>query len=153
MEALNQILRSLHVAFCEATGQQPPYATCERRLLEFHNTGFAVDELRLVIAYVRQANRKFSGGIGYSLNFGSLVGNLEKFGDLLGLARAEKRAKDFRAKHSYPPAKAEVLRATGRPDAPPLPEPTVAKEVVRGLLTKGFEDALKEAEETLRIKP
>ena len=129
---LNQTLRSLHVAFCEATGQSPPYATCERRLLEFHNTGFAVDELRLVIAYVRQANRKFSGGIGYSLNFGSLVGNLEKFGDLLGLARADKRAKDFKAKHSYPPAKAEVLRATGRPDAPVVPEGCMsAKEALQ----------------------
>jgi hypothetical protein len=129
---IEQTLREIHRVFCEVTGQQPPFATCQRRLFEFHNTGFSTDELRLVLAYARQANRNFSGGIGYSLSFGSLVGNLEKFGDLLGLARAEKRAKDYKARHSYPPAKAEVLRATGRPDAPVVPEGCMsAKEALK----------------------
>ncbi len=158
MEELNQTLRSLHACYCTESGETPPYQGCERRLLEFHKQGYALDELALTIRYVKMTNRSFGNGVGFSLRFGKLFqqaedGIFEHFSDLLGSARAWKRKMDFKAKHSYPPAKAEVLRATGRPDTIPLEEPKPAKEIVYGMLKKGFEDALKEAEESVRFKP
>lgn len=152
-------LRALHVAYCRETGDAPPYESCERRLLAFHNAGFAVDELVLVVHYIRHVNRQFSTGIrGFSLRFGKLFeqaedGTFEHFGDMLGSARGWQRKQDFQKKNSYPAAKAEVLRATGRPDAPAIPEPQQAKQVMDGLLKKGFEDALKQAEQSIRASP
>lgn len=148
---LQRSLRALHAVFCELSGQQPPYSTCERRLLEFHNAGFAEDDLRLVIEHVKRENKKRDFGFQLSMRFDKLIGDIERFGDLLGSSRADKRARDFKARNSYPAAKAEVLRATGRPDSKPLPEPQQAKEVMEGLLRKGFEQALKEAEESKQV--
>lgn len=115
-------LRSLHACYCELSLQQPPYSTCERRWFEWQKAGFDIDDLRLVIEHVRRENKKRDFGFQLSLRFDKIIGDIERFGDCLGSARAEKRARDFKAKHSYPPAKAEVLRATGRSDQPPIPE-------------------------------
>jgi len=129
---LNQTLRSLHASYCELSLEQPPYVTCERRWWEFNNIGFGLDDLKLTIAFVQGVNRKREKPYHIPLRFDAFIGNLERFGDLLGSARADKRARDFRAKHSYPPAKAEVLRATGRPDAPEVSEGCMsAKEALQ----------------------
>jgi hypothetical protein len=129
---LNQTLRSLHACYCELSLRQPPFLTCERRWLEFHNAGFGIDDLKLVIAFVQKVNSKRERQYHIPLRFDSLIGDLERMGDLLGESRADKRARDFKARHSYPPAKAEVLRATGRPDAPVVPEGCMsAKEALQ----------------------
>lgn len=131
---LNQTLRSLHACYCELSLEQPPYVTCERRWWEFNNIGFDLDDLKLTIAFVQNVNRKRERQYWIPIRFDSFIGNLERFGDLLGSARADKRARDFKARHSYPPAKAEVLRATGRPDAPVVPEGCMsAKEALQRL--------------------
>lgn len=153
MNEPDQQLRSLHNIYILMTGQQPPYSTCERRWWEWSKAGFAEDDLRLVIEHVKRENKKREFGFQLSLRFDKIIGDIERFGDCLGSARAEQRARDFKAKHSYPVAKQEVLRATGRSDAPPLPEPQQAKQVMAGLLKKGFEDALKEAEDSRRASP
>jgi hypothetical protein len=134
MEELNQTLRSLHAMFCTMTQHQPPYALCERRWLEFHNAGLAEDDLKLTIEFVLRTNKKRERQYWIPLRFGSFVGDLERFSDLLGESRADKRARDFKARHCYPAAKAEVLRATHRPDAPVVPEGCMsAKEALQRL--------------------
>lgn len=125
MNEPDQQLRSLHRVYCELSGHQPPYSTCERRLLEFHNAGFAEDDLRLIIEHVKRVNSKREPAYRLSLRFTHIIGDLERAGDLVGEARAERRARDFKAKHSYTPAKASVLRASGRPDAPAVPDATM----------------------------
>jgi len=122
MNELDTTLRSLHACYCELSLRQPPFLTCERRWLEFHNAGFGIDDLKLVIAFVQKVNSKRERQYHIPLRFDSLIGDLERMGDLLGESRADKRARDFRAKHSFSAGKVEVLRATGRPDAPVVPE-------------------------------
>lgn len=146
-------LRHLHRLYVELSHHSCPYVTCERRWLEWHNAGFSEDDLRLIIEHVKRVNKKREFGFQLSMRFGNLIGDLERAGDLLGEARAEQRKREFRAKHSFCEDKASVLRATGRPDTKPLPEQQQAKQVMEGLLRKGFEDALKEAEESQRTKP
>jgi len=127
-------LRSLHALFCTMTQHQPPYALCERRWLEFHNAGLAEDDLKLTIEHVLRINKGRERRYHLAMRFGSFVGDLERFSDLLGEARADKRARDFKAKHSFSSGKAEVLRATGRPDAPVVPEGCMsAKEALQRL--------------------
>lgn len=126
MENPEAQLRTLHRVYCETTGQQPPYICCQRILWDFSKQGFGEDDIRDVATHVKRANLKFSGG-GFSLRFEKLFetdqdGIFVHFGSLLGEARGAKRAADHKAKHSYPPAKASVLRATGRPDAPAAPD-------------------------------
>lgn len=127
-------LRTLHRVYCGLSGHAPPYATCERRLLEFHNAGFTEEDIKDVVEYVKRANRKFGYSGGWSLVFGSLIGNLEKFGDLVGASRADKRDRDHKAKHSFAPDKASVLRASGRPDSATPPERTMKiGDVLKGI--------------------
>lgn len=134
MTDADKTLRELHAAYTSLSGQQPPFLTCQRRWYEWHKAGFAIDELRLVIEHVMRLNRKREAPYKVPLRFGSFIGDLERFGDLLGDARAAKRQSDYRAKHSYPPAKAEALRATGRPDAPEIPDGCIpAKEALARL--------------------
>lgn len=119
-------LRTLHRVYCEATGYSPTYLGCERRLLAFHNQGFGEDDIRLVVWFCRRENAKMHGAK-WGTGFGQLFlegenGVFERFSDLLGMARGAQRAAAHKAKHSYPPGKAEVLRATGRPDAPAAPD-------------------------------
>lgn len=150
---LDTTLRHLHRIYVELSHHSCPYSTCERRWLEWHNAGFVEDDLRLIIGHVQRVNRKREFGFQLSLRFGNLIGDLERAGDLLGEARAEQRKREHRLKYSEPPNKAEILRATGRPDTKPLPDPQQAKQVMEGLLKKGFQEALKEAAETQRFKP
>lgn len=127
-------LRTLHRLYCELTDYMPPFLTCQRRLLEFVNAGFAEDDLRLIIEHIKHLNRKRELAYRLSLRFNHVVGDLERAGDILGEARAHKRARDFKAKHSYSEQKASVLRASGRPDAPAVPERTMtAGEVLKGI--------------------
>lgn len=121
-QELDTTLRQLHVCYCEFSGHVPPYATCERRLLEFHNAGFDVEDLALVLKHIFSVNRGRETSFRLSVRFGNLVGDLERFGDLLGESRASKRAREHKAKHSYPEAKASVLRSSGRSDTPTVPE-------------------------------
>lgn len=123
---LDQTLRGLHACYCELSQNQPPYALCERRWLEFHNAGLAIDDLRLTLEFVLRTNKKRERQYWIPLRFGSFVGDLERFSDLLGESRADKRARDFKTKHSFSEGKASVLRATGRPDAPAVPENTLS---------------------------
>lgn len=115
-------LRTLHRVFCECSGHAPPFLTCERRLLEFSNAGFAEDDLRLMLEHIKRVNKKREFAYQLSMRFDKTVGDLERAGDLIGEARADKRARDFKARNSYSPEKASVLRATGRPDAPAVPD-------------------------------
>lgn len=127
-------LRQLHACYCELSLQQPPYSTCERRWFEWHKAGFAEDDLRLVIEYVNRVNKKRSWQFHIPLRFDRFIGDLERFGDCLGSARAERRAREHKAKHSYPAAKAEVLRVTGRVDVPAIPENCIsAQEAIKRL--------------------
>lgn len=151
-QELDTTLRQLHASYCELSLRQPPYATCERRWLEWHNAGFGIDDLRLTIAFVQKTNWKRERQYHIPLRFDSFIGDLERFGDLLGEARAERRKRECRAKQSYCEDKASILRATGRLDTKPLPETQQAKEVMEGLFRKGFEQALKEAEESKQVR-
>jgi len=124
-------LRTLHNVYSSLTGQQPPFAFCERRWFEWQKH-FAMDDLKLAIDHALRINKKRQPQYQIPFRFNSFIGDLERFSDLIGDARADKRARDFKAKHSYPAAKAEVLRATGRPDAPVVPEGCMsAKEALQ----------------------
>ena len=128
----------MHRAFCESTGDSPPYIGCERRLRDFEKQGFAEDDIRLVVWFVKRENAKMHGakwGIGFGQLFQQSEGGIfERFCDLLGMARGARRANDFKAKHSYSAEKASVLRATGRSDTPPIPEGCItAHEAIRRL--------------------
>ncbi len=131
---LDTTLRSLHACYCEWSGHSTPYVTCERRWWEFEKAGFDKEDLRLVIEHVKRINSKRDAGFRLSLRFDKVVGDLERMGDLLGEARADKRARDFRAKHAFVQDKASVLRATGRADSQEIPEACLsAKEALAKL--------------------
>lgn len=130
---LESEIQSLHTTYVTMTGHQTPFPLCERRWFEWQKY-FASDDLKLVIEYVTRLNRKREPQYRIPLRFGSIIGDLERFSDLLGESRADRRARDFKTKHSYPVAKASVLRATGRPDAPAVPENCIsAAEAIRRL--------------------
>jgi hypothetical protein len=114
---LDTTLRSLHRHYVELTQHSCPFALCERRWLEFHNAGLALDDLQLTIEHVLRVNKKRERQYWIALRFDRLIGDLEFFAAVLGEARADKRARDFKAKLAYVPDKASVLRATGRPDS------------------------------------
>lgn len=126
-------LQTLHRIYCEITGHQPPFSLCERRWFEWQKH-FAEDDLQLTLEYVMRLNKKRERQYHVPTRFGSIIGDLERFSDLCGEARADKRARDFKAKHSYPEAKASVLRSSGRSDTPTVPENVLtAKEALERL--------------------
>jgi len=85
---MHQTLKALHNAYCSATGQQPPYATCERRWFEFVQADLNQTDLLLVISWIKVQNKK--NDYQYSLRIDKLL-DLEHFGSLLGEARAWQR--------------------------------------------------------------
>lgn len=119
---LDQALRHLHRLYVELSHHSCPYALCERLWYEFNKAGLGDDDLRITIAHVQRINSRREKCFHVPLRFDSFIGNLERFAGLLGEARAELRARDFKAKHSYSEGKASVLRATGRSDTPPVPD-------------------------------
>lgn len=131
---LDKQLRHLHRLYVELSHHSCPYALCERLWYEFNKAGLGDDDLRITIAHVQRLNAKREKPFHVPLRFDSFIGNLERFGSLLGEARAEQRARDFKAKHSYSEGKASVLRSSGRADAPEVPPNCIsAKEALERL--------------------
>lgn len=76
--------------------------------------GWTADDLRIVITHIKaeiRAERRFPA----SLRFSNLVGQTDRFEEDLVEARARARVP------RTDPARAEALRASGRPAAPPPP--------------------------------
>jgi hypothetical protein len=90
--------------------------------------GWTAEDLRLVVAHIKneiRAQRRFPA----SLRFSNLVGQVDRFEEDLAEARARSRGS------RVDPARASVLRATGRPGAPPPPSARPASQIIHQITT------------------
>jgi hypothetical protein len=110
--ALLPVLKSLHSTYCAMTGHEPPYNLSERRWFEFNKAGLTEADLKLVLDHILYSNRKRD--YKYSLRFDKIIGDLERFSDLLGEARASQRGR----KTVQETAKEEVVKEFRRADNP-----------------------------------
>lgn len=106
----------LHQAYCEAMGIELPINSAFARYWhEADKEGLDPDGLKLAIKARIKRNFSMEPRYQIPLSIRKLVGDEERIADVINEAaviRAEQRKKQF------VPAKAEVLRVTGRPDEP-----------------------------------
>lgn len=133
----NDQIKALHAAYVEATGLDLVLTT--QRMFAWDNwiehgakarPPWGVDQLTNTIAFlhveVRQSNRRPA-----CLKFTYLIENPEAFEQELALARKDYLAKQRAArKPKFGADQQSVLRATGRPDAPPDPAPRPVGQVL-----------------------
>ncbi|MCE5278877.1 MAG: hypothetical protein LLG03_12715 [Planctomycetaceae bacterium] len=92
---------------------------------QWTQAGFTADDLQLLVAEIKRGIRDQTRRPA-ALKFRNLIGDLQRFEEDLAEARA--RARAFRPD----PARASVLRSTGRPaaDASPAPAPARTAEQI-----------------------
>lgn len=127
-------IRKLHDTYCRETGQQPPYNTCERRWFDYQKLGFTVEDLKLVIAHVKRLNKLRDADYQLSLRFDRIIGDCERFGDLLGDARAYERQRLARVVTN----KQQVMNDFRGTETPPstTPQALSARDALRAALDK-----------------
>lgn len=115
MTSLNPHINSLLDAYNLALGVDLPMtATRERWLFEAHQAGMTPEDVALCLKERMRIKRK--GGMAKGIEMRHVFGDEVRIDELLceaALLRANRRIK------VYSPAKAQALRDTGRPDAPP----------------------------------
>ncbi len=130
MQSINPEINAMHAAFCEALGHNiPQMPRHERGWNDALHWGMTPDCVKLVIK-ARQARIKAGVRHPECLLFKNVAGTDEAIADVIEEAaaiRAKMRVKVYSA------GKAEVLRATGRPDAPEQGKTMPFSEVIKGL--------------------
>jgi len=122
-----QILQ-LHRLYVEQTGHAVSLGfDRERAWFDFLARGWTEDDLRLVIEKIKSGIRRGERRPG-ALKFRNLIVQLDYFDEDLAEARAAARVKRM------DPARAAVLRATGRSDAPPSGTAKAVSEVALKVL-------------------
>ncbi len=106
-QELENSLAELHQCFCKVTGQELKASLCERLFYDFTNAGFVTDDLVCVINYMKAENRK--NELKYSFKLHCVIGDLEKFNSIWGVAKAIERNK------VKPPAEREKTLNAFRP--------------------------------------
>lgn len=108
-------INALHTAYCSTVGIELPQMPYHRCWYDADRLGLTPEDLVIAINSRQRQNRSANGSFKYSLAIKHLVGDEDRIADTINCAalfKAEQRRKTFN------PGKAEVLRATGRPDAP-----------------------------------
>lgn len=117
------MIEELHQIYCEQTGLE---IKCTMfRLLAWEawiKRGFTKDDLKLVCRGLRKAVDRGKRTIG-CMSFHLLICDLEYFEERLAEFRSYQR------KPKFNPGKADVLRASGRPDEPEQPPAKPAAEI------------------------
>ena len=130
MQSINANINAMHAAFCEATGFDlvllPP---AERQWYEALKMGMTCDDLRLL---VKARLKRIKDGIRHEecLRIRNLVGSEDAISEAfeeIAAIRAKMRVKVYSA------GKAEVLRATGRPDEPEQGQMRPVSEVIQAM--------------------
>jgi hypothetical protein len=138
------IPRRLHDIWCRESGISLPYGfdrecawaewlkyvTPAIRNSEWPDT----DPQRLLLLVMRRRRRKAATKpeiIKAWLAFGKVTRNPDQCVEEWAEDMAESRPRT-----SHPPAKQEVLAATGRPTEPPAPEPRPTQDIISGFLTQ-----------------
>lgn len=112
---MTDAINALHTAYCSTVGVELPQMPYHRYWYDADKLGLTPADLIIAISVRQKQNRSANGSFKYSLAIKHLVGDEDRIADTINCAalfRAEQRRKTFN------PGKAEVLRATGRPDAP-----------------------------------
>lgn len=115
MESLSPEINAIHKAYCEALGYDfPMLPRVERGWYDAIQYGMTPE---CVKAVVKDRQSRIKSGVRNKecLMFRNIAGSDEAISDVLQEAAAITAKTRVKV---YAPAKAEVLRATGRPDAP-----------------------------------
>ena len=105
-------IRNLHGAYVRLTGLSVVLDLAgyrERLWFDWLRMGWTEGDLAVVVGYVKRCISRNERGFNYgTLKFGSLIGQVDKFEEILAEARAVGRKPEGRN------PRAEILRATGR---------------------------------------
>lgn len=135
----NTEIQQIHRVYCQATGFNLALDIArEQDWLLWLKRGFTADDLRLMVSHLRreiQAGRRNEG----CLKFRNLIVNVDFFEEDLAELRARQRPRP-----AMDPAKASVLRATGRHDVEPTKDARSAADILAGeeafKIFKGLKD-------------
>lgn len=130
MISANSNVNALHMVFCDTTGWDLRMtATAERFWCECHMEGLTPEDLRAVIIYrkrlIKAGDRKQS-----CISIHNICGTSEAILDTLcdaSMLRAMAR------KRTLDPARASILRQTGRSDTVPVSEAKPVAEIIQKL--------------------
>lgn len=130
MTSANPAVNALHASFCDTTGWDLRMtATAERYWCECHMEGLTPDDLRAVIIYrkrlIKAGDRKQS-----CISIHNICGTSEAILDTLcdaSMLRAMAR------KRPLNPARASILRQTGRSDTVPSTEAKPVEQIIQQL--------------------
>ena len=124
-------IRRLHAAYVRLTGLSVVLDLAgyrERLWFDWLQMGWTEKDLAVVVGYVKRCIARNERGFNYgTLKFGSLVGQVDKFEEILAEARAVGRQPEGRN------PRAEILRASGRDSQGPIANSQRAGDVVAGL--------------------
>lgn len=82
-------LRAIHAVHVKLTGRESRYQVYERSLYDFVQAGFTAEDMEIVLAFMLRENKRNDWK--YSLQLGKLLGDHERFQDLLSDAKARLR--------------------------------------------------------------
>ncbi len=130
MESINPEINAMHEAFCQARGIDLALNGCtERQWDDAIKMGMTPDDVRMVI---KSRKERIKAGVRHEecLKIRNIAGSEDAIAEVLEEVAAIKAKLRVKV---YPAGKAEVLRATGRPDEPEQGKTMPFSEVIKGL--------------------
>lgn len=82
-------LKAIHAIHVKLTGRDSRYQIYERSLWDFVQAGFTADDMTTVLSFLLRENRR--NDYKYCVQLGRLIGDHERFEDLLHEAKAKTR--------------------------------------------------------------
>lgn len=127
---------SIHALYCHLTKRDQRYTITSHFVWEAYLAHYTESDLRLVCGYIWK-RIKAGKRTPEAFRLMNLVGSMSNFDDDLASARSDATiAQKEATRPKVSPAKANVLRATGRSETPSARDPVQAAAVVRGLVDK-----------------
>lgn len=135
--------RAIHSAYCQLAKIEHRYSMQTHFMIEaWMAEGYTIEDLRLVIAYIW---RRIKAGKREreSFKLSVLIGSLPRWSEDLSMAKSEATIAQKDARRPIAtPAKASVLRATGRETERPRRDPDAVAAIVAQCLEKMRRDSL-----------
>jgi len=130
MESINQNINALHASFCTARDIELELNQCHERF--WHEALKAGITCESLTAAIKAREKRILAGVRHPecLKIKNLVGDSDKIAELLeeiAVINARKRIR------LVDPARASILRATGRSDQVPEVPPQASREVIAKL--------------------
>lgn len=82
-------ISELHECYCAMTGRSPKLAVFQRLWWDFQKAGYVQDDLIIVLRFMLRENQR--NNYKYGLGLAKLIGDLERYDDLLNEAKAKTR--------------------------------------------------------------